>query len=190
MKLSILIPSTHDREYLLGNLLSILKDQIEECDAIKEVVIITDIDNREMSIGMKRQRLIEAAIGEYIVFIDSDDEVSNDYISEILKAIDNNPDVVSFDGFMTTNNENKEAFKIGKDLPYITMTDAYGKKEYLRFNNHLSPMKREIALQIGYKDLRFAEDHDFAFRLKNSGLIKTEYKINKELYHYKYIKNK
>lgn len=84
----------------------------------------------------------------------------------------------------------KGRIKISKDLPYITITDGAGNNEYARFNNHLSPIKKSIALQIGFKDLKFAEDYDYALRLKNSGLIKSEYFINHDMYHYRYVKNK
>ena len=107
-----------------------------------------------------------------------------------MEAIKQKPDVISFNDYMTTKGTNRENFKIMKDLPYMTISDAHGRNEYLRYNNHLSPIKREIALKIGYKDMKFAEDFDYAKRLKVSGLIKTEYYINKDLYHYKYIPDK
>lgn len=187
MKLSILIPSTNDRNEMLYELLGHLHYQLEEENVNDEVEIITDIDNGGVSVGLKRQKLIEKAKGEWVVFIDSDDWPSNDYIEEIFLAMKDQPDVINFEGYMTTNGINKENFKIGKDLPYITIQDSHGNKEYLRHSNHLSVIKRGIALQIGFKDLRFAEDYDYSLRLKNSGLIKTEVLIPKPLYHYRYI---
>lgn len=134
------------------------------------------------TIGAKRQRLIEKAKGEYVVFIDDDDMVSKDYISSILFALESKPDVVGFMGWITTNGRNKTNFKISKDCEYKTTH-----KGYERFNNHLSPVKREIALQIGYKDISWEEDYDYAVRLTNSGLIKTERFIAKALYYYQYV---
>lgn len=190
MKLSILIPSTNDRNEMLYELLDHLHYQLYEENVNDEVEIITDIDNGEVSVGLKRQKLIEKAKGEWVVFIDSDDWPSNDYIEEIFLAMKDKPDVINFEGYMTTNGINRENFKISKDLPYITVQDAHGNKEYLRFSNHLSVIKRDIALKIGYKDLRFAEDYDYAKRLKESGLILTERYIPQSLYHYRYIKDK
>lgn len=189
-KLSILIPSTHNRDEVLYNLLDHLHYQIDEQELQDKVEIITDIDNGELSVGFKRQRLIQKAKGEYLVFIDSDDWVSNDYIECIFSGMKGNPDVINFKGFMTTSGINRENFRISKDLPYITIQDAFGKNEYLRFSNHLSVIKREIALKIGYKDLRFAEDFDYAKRLNESKLINTEYLIDDFLYHYKYVRVK
>lgn len=188
--LSILIPSTRDRNEMLYVLLGHLHYQIDKEKLTDKVEIITDIDGGELSIGLKRQRLIEKSKGRYVVFIDSDDWVANDYIEEIFLAMPSSPDVINFSGYMTTDNANREEFRIGKDLPYITIQDAHGKNEYLRHSNHLSIIKRQIALQIGFKDLRFAEDYDYSLRLKNSQLIKTEIFIPTALYHYRYKKNK
>ena len=190
MTLSILIPSTFDREKVLFGLLKIIYDQILEEGLYHRMEIITDVDDGTLSIGKKRNMLLQRAKGRYIVYIDSDDEVPHYYISEIFKAIDQNPDVIGFDGFMTTDGINRENFKISKGLPYTTIWDSFGRKEYLRFDNHLSPIKREIALQIGFKDMRFQEDYDYAKRLKESGLIKDEVYINRDMYHYKFNSKK
>lgn len=190
MILSILIPSTFDRQPVLEVLLKKINNQISLCGYEDVVEVITDIDNREVSVGNKRQRLLELSKGDWVCYCDSDDEVHDDYIHEILIATQDNPDVIGFDGFMTHNGQRRENFKISKDLPYITITDALGNKQYERFNNHLSPVRRSIALQIGFKDLRYAEDYDYAVRLKESQLIKTEKYIHKDMYHYKYLSKK
>jgi len=190
IKLSILIPYTPDREKVLYELLSELHNQIDTLNLQEEVKILTELDNYEMSIGAKRQKLLERARSEYISYVDSDDFVSHEYLNSIMQAIKSNPDVINFKGWMTTSGINRENFRISKDLPYITIQDAFGRNEYLRFSNHLSVIKREIALKIGYKDLRFAEDFDYAKRLNESKLINTEYLIDAFLYHYKYIRVK
>lgn len=184
--LSIMIPATPDREKMLYGLLSCLHTQIEVAGVEKEVEILVEMDNYEISVGAKRQKLLERTKGKYVVAIDSDDEVSENYISSIMEALKSNPDVIGFNGFMLTNGVNRENFKISKDLPYITVPDAFGKNSYLRHSNHLSVVRRSIALKIGYKDLRFAEDYDYSVRLKSSGLLKTEVVIEKDLYIYKY----
>jgi GT2 family glycosyltransferase len=189
--LSILIPTTPDREKVLYELLYSLHLQIEVGKFQPFVEIRIEPDDGKLSVGKKRQMLLEKAKAKYVVFIDSDDEVSKDYTPSILEAIEKDkPDVIGFSGFMTTNGMNRENFKISKDLPYITIQDTFGNKEHLRFNNHLSPIRKDIALKIGFKDMVFGEDYDYAKRLKESGLIKTETYINKDLYHYKYISNK
>ena len=63
IKLSILIPSTFDREEMTKKLVDYLEVQSE----FRPVEVLTDIDNKEVSIGAKRQRMIENAKGEYVV---------------------------------------------------------------------------------------------------------------------------
>lgn len=169
---------------MLAELLSTLRIK-----HLPEVEILTN-DETEITVGRKRQLLLEKAKGEYVAFIDDDDEVSDMYLSEIIVAIRKEPDVIGFDGFMTTNGkEQRTYFKISKDLPYKGIVEN-GRTVYLRHNNHLSPIKREIALKIGYRDIRHGEDYDYAMRLKQSGLVKTEIYIERNMYHYKYIHEK
>ena len=188
--LSILIPTTPDREKVLYELLSELHNQIEKGGYDSFVEIRVEPDDGKLSVGKKRQVLLEKAKGKYVVFIDSDDKVSDNSLSELLQAASQEPDVISFNGWMETNGANRENFKISKDFPYITVSDAYGKKEYLRYPNHLCAILRAIAIKIGYKDMRHAEDYDFAKRLKESGLLKKEVYIQKDLYYYLYNSKK
>lgn len=188
--LSILIPTTPDREKVLYELLSELHNQIEKGGYDSFVEILVETDNRELSVGKKRQMLLERAKGKYVIFIDDDDKVGEDYLFEIMEAIKQEPDVITFNGWIETNGANRENFKISKDFPYITVSDAYGKNEYLRFPNHLCGILRSIAIKIGYKDMRHAEDYDYAKRLKDSGLLKNEIYIQKDLYFYLYNSKK
>ena len=191
MILSILIPSTFDRHEITHDLIDDLLRQAEEEGEKDNIEILTAFDNREESTGSKRDYLIRKAKGKYVCFVDSDDYVTTDYIKLILSEIKKGVDVVGFKGWITTNNKNRTSWIISKDMPYDTVTNIRGDAIlYRRFNNHLSPIKREIALQIGYRDMYVGEDYDYAVRLKASGLIKTEGFINKEIYHYKYITKK
>ena len=50
----------------------------------------------------------------------------------------------------------------------------------------LERMKREIAIQVQFPDKYIQEDYEWATEIHNRGLIKTEHKIDKPMYHYKY----
>lgn len=183
--LSILIPYTPDRSEVLWYLIEEIKRQIgEKWDGKVEVLI--ELDDYILSVGKKRQMLLERASGEYCVYVDSDDEISHHYIDSILTAIEENrPDVISYRGWMTHDGKNREDFIIMKDLPYETKMETRRRKVHYRHSNHLTPTKREIALQIGYKDMKKFEDFDYSVRLKESGLLKTECYLDLYLYHYK-----
>lgn len=174
--LSILICTIPGREKSLAALLYSL-------ESLPNVQVM--IDDGKESVGFKRQRLLERSRGEYVCFLDDDDSVKRWYVTNILKAIELKPDVVGFKGIMTTNGGRSEEFSISMTHPYKKVNGIY-----LRYNNHLSPIKREIAIQIGYKDMTYAEDHDYAKRLHESGLVKTEYFIDKYMYYYHYDSKK
>lgn len=187
--LSILICALNERAGMLATLLKSIEIQINKEDAIGKVEILVEMDNRRITTGEKRNNLLKKAAGKWICFVDDDDELTDEYIPEILKALESDCDVVGFKGWMTTDKQNSIDWRISKDLPYCAAREE-GRQVYLRFNNHLSVLKREIALQIMFLHITQGEDYDYAVRLKNSGLIKTETYIDKFLYHYKFISQK
>lgn len=181
MILSILICTIPKRKALFDKLLFELRAQVLASGEKIEILA----DGNDGTVGLKRQRLIEKAQGKYVVFVDDDDWVSTDYVQSIVHALKSSPDVVGFNGWITTNGKHKTNFKISKDCDYHTTSAGYE-----RFNNHLSPVKREIALEIGYKNMSYQEDYDYAVRLRSSGLVKTERFISKHLYFYYYVTKK
>ena len=187
-KLSILIP-VHERHISkLSQLMQNINSQIGLF--INEIEILHFVNKGEKSIGEYRQMLLDKSIGEYVVFIDADDKISPEYISSIMAAIVSNPDCVGLNGTMTTNGQKQETWEISKDLPYDQIRKGGGLFHYRRYPNHLAPIKRNIALQVGYKSLKFGEDYDYAKRLNDLKLCKTEVKIQKYIYHYDFWTNK
>lgn len=178
MRLSVLICTLPARFRLLQDLKSSIVQQTNGFD----IEILTD--DGKGSIGAKRQRLLEQSTGDYVTFIDDDDDINPQYIKLVFDHL-GTCDVIGFEGEITTNGRNKKRFTISKEHNYEEKNGIY-----YRFNNHLSPIRREIAIQIGYKDMNFAEDYDYGLRLKESGLIKTEKYIYIPMYFYRYRTNK
>jgi hypothetical protein len=93
--LSILTPACWNRvvqgSHLHGKIISQRGSQ-----HIEHLVLY---DNRARSIGMKRQALLESARGDFIAFVDDDDDVSEDYVTRLIEAITQHPeaDVITFD---------------------------------------------------------------------------------------------
>jgi hypothetical protein len=159
-----------------------IQNQIDDLGVADQVEIITDIDNKEVSIGFKRQRMHKKAKGEYVVSIDSDDAIMTDYLSEIWRGIKEQPDCITFE--ISCSGTKGKTANVSNNYPdWMDGADGY---DYVRTPYHKVPIKREIALQIGFIDVRFGEDYDYSKRLKKLGLIKTEYHISKPLYHYQY----
>jgi len=186
MKLSILIPTVPQRELLFKELTTYLLWQIGEL-LNKEVELIWDASPvGSMTTGEKRNKLLNEAKGDYVWFIDDDDWISDTAVSDILEGIKTSPDSFAINGTFTENGKNFHKWFISKDLEYCA--DIINDEEvYLRPPNHITPMKRSIALQIGFPLKSNQEDYDFCMRLKNSKLIQSEYKIDKPIYEYRYI---
>lgn len=180
MKLSILIPSLENRAHLLRRLLINLESQTTD-----NVEIILDVDKGIKKIGEKRNDLIARAKGEYIVFIDDDDNVPSYYIDEILKALKTNPDCVGLKGILTyTNNPNRvETF-----LHYLGSNYYTDGITHYRYPNHLNPMKRELVKDIKFKEINMGEDYDWATQIMKLNLLKSSYEIprDKVMYYYMY----
>lgn len=205
MKLSLLIPSLESRKDLLSHLVCGL---ISQCGSIKAVEsylqnsccifklifkdceIIVATDNKLLTTGHKRNMLVSLANGVYCTFVDDDDIVPEYYIEEILKAAESNVDCFATNGIMTTDGNNETKWYISKDLPYTDSVDERGNKVYLRYPNHISIIKSAIVKQVPFPDKSFGEDYEFATELHKRQLIKTEYKIDKPMYHYKYNSKK
>jgi hypothetical protein len=188
MKISILIPSIYEREAKLSWLKNLLREQIHSnvLDGEVEIVTFTDVKGNH-STGLKRNKLIEDCNGEYVFFFDDDDEPSDDYISEIYKACLTGVDVIPINGFMTTNGKNPVYWEMGLGFPYDS-TKINGETIYRRFPNHIAGMKRELILPYKFKDISYGEDYEWAKRINDDKVFKTEYRILKPIYHYVFTK--
>lgn len=182
MVLSILICSLESREKELASLLNELNSQTAfKYEGIVETIAM--VDNRQKSTGAKRQRLLEQAKGEYIVFIDDDDEVPYYYVEEMLKACHSGCDCVAIHGIMTTDGKDEIRWRLSKDYDNITI-HPQGRPLYLRKTNHITAVKREHALKAGFPDKSNAEDKAYSEAVNK--YLKTEYTIDKPMYHYKF----
>lgn len=173
MKLSILIASLVEREHYLKRMLSILEPQLTP-----EVELVIETDDGEITIGVKRQKLLERAKGDYICYVDEDDIIPPYYVSEILRIIESEPDCVAINGIITVDGKNPVPFY--HSIKY----DSWFSKEgiFYRCPNHINPVKRELALKVGWEDSKVGSDHVFSIRLRP--LLKTETVIENCIYYY------
>ncbi len=182
IKLSVLVLSVPNRLRFFYP--RIMKQLIDQTKNRTDVELLALFDNKKRSLGMKRQALLDLAQGEYCVFIDDDDRISDDYISEIMNALYNNSncDCVVFDTEMRINN----------GQPIIVKCDAEFKYGYVDNNNHslgfrckpahIMVYKTSIAKAHKYNDMNRAEDVDWGERACLD--IKHQVRIDKVLYFY------
>lgn len=181
-KLSILIPTLPEPESYkyLTRLNSILDPQIERFHGLVEKVI--DDRGRHIPTGTKRNDMIAYSDGEYFSQIDCDDIVPDYYVAELMKAIEQEPDVISFKGFMTTNGEHRREFTIKLGEKYEER-----KGEYFRYCNHLCCFKRSTVEHVKFKPIWVQEDYLYATEIRDKGLLKSEVHIEKWMYHYQFV---
>lgn len=180
--MSVLIPTLPARLSTYTVVLNNLREQIKKGKFEESVELLSLMDCKAMSIGEKRNRLIDMASGEYIVFVDDDDNVPEYYLAEILSAIATKPDCVGIRGIIKYEAPQEQHDTVFiHSLRYSQDEDVniYAKG---RPPNHLNPIKREIALQVKFPDKNWAEDKEWADRLYFK--LKTEKMVDKVMYIY------
>jgi hypothetical protein len=85
-RLTIGIPTVVGREKLFDRLLNEVNSQIEKNSLKKEVQVIIEKDNKEISIGAKRQKMYERSKGLFTVQIDDDDWIVEDFVKSCYDA--------------------------------------------------------------------------------------------------------
>ena len=178
--LTIAIPTINGREKQLEWLLNeCLANQVQWTP---EVIILIEKDNKEMTIGAKRQKLLDQVTTPYFVMVDDDDYVADDYVKEVLAAIEREqPDCIGYIEAIIGNPE--------KWAKHSNCFDDWGDRsqefDLTRTIFYKDVIKTEIARAVGFDvSLRYGEDHDFARRLKASGLLKKEVFLHKIMYYY------
>lgn len=171
MKLSILILWLTNRN--TSKLLKSLDKQSRDW-----VEILSLIDNKRWTVSDKRNQLISMCKWEYISFIDDDDEITDDYIEQLLEWIEHWTDVVNFKLWISIDWAEYKDVLFSKEHQNI-----YKDWFYYRQPNHIMCIKKELAKKFPYRNIPW-EDTDFAERINSS--IKTEYNIDKTLYYYNF----
>lgn len=138
----------------------------------------------EYNIGKKRNALLSKAKGDYITFIDDDDKVSPDYLRKICTATLAKCDSIGISGTITTDGGHHRQWHISRDFGSWFERNGI----YYRTPNHISPVRRELALQAGFPEISFGEDAEYSKRLLP--LLKSEIVLQGNLYHYDYRTNK
>jgi hypothetical protein len=152
-------------------------------DLLARCQVIVDIDGGAASIGAKRNRLLDAAVGRYVAFIDDDDCITENYLTRIFEGIEKNVDHVGV-GMM---------FMPRWERPVLVECSVkhdwtFDGTKYLRPPQHVCAIKRTLALQVRFPEISFREDHAYAHAMKK--LVKTEFVVTEPIYQYLFVENK
>ena len=188
MKLSILISTVPRRvNNFFPNLVNKLMIQVENRP---DVEIIGLFDNKRRSVGQKRNELLRMAQGEFLTFIDDDDDIPFEYVPTIMDTLYANPtaDCVVFDCITTINGDpNQRTYsKYSTQYDYGQVPDPSGEYQFQWRGKpaHTMVYKAEIAKRHLYKDMNCGEDVDWVIRACKE--IKNEVRIDKVLYYYNF----
>jgi hypothetical protein len=138
-------------------------------------------DNLTLSIGEKRQALLEASAAEYVSFIDDDDRVFPEFVHAVRTALAERPDYVGFAVAYTESGEFQ--YRAEHSLRYPGWHQWPEKA--VRDISHLNPVRRELAL-LGQFAGRSSEDHAWAEQVRASGLVREESYIPQPMYDYRF----
>lgn len=159
IKVSVIVPVYNVKEYLSQCLDSILNQNFDDYEIIcindctpddsqavldeykakfsEKIKII--INERNLGLGLTRNRGIESAAGEYIMFIDSDDYIKNDYIQKYYECATKTKVDAVIGGYIRVSNGKEIVHSISDNI-WATLT--YGiscakmyKREFLLKNN-------------------------------------------------------
>ena len=179
IKLSILVPTVPSRIDLFYP--NIMKELLKQIKNYNNIELISFFDNKKRTIGKKRQEMLNLAQGEYVVFIDDDDMISEDYIEQIMNNLNENidTDCVVFDCICKVDGKEGKLCKYGVEFEYGNILDG---KEWRGKPAHTMVYKSSIALNHKYSDMKHGEDYDWVKRACND--IKNQTRIDKVLYYY------
>jgi hypothetical protein len=176
---SMLVPTIIGREESLRNLLESVREKVSRIAPDLRVEYSIELDNREASVGSKREKLLQNAKGKYMSFIDDDDNITDAYIEDLAAMIRGNYHVMRLRGNIspytfTHSIENK-----------LTENMARG-DVFIRPPNHLNPMMTDVAKLVHFGNAVRGEDLDWSIRLARGGFLTQEYQSDPYRIHYLY----
>lgn len=182
---AILIPYTPDRQQLLDRVLAQVGEQMGD----HPVKVITNLDNKEKSTGVKRNELLDKAReieASHIAFVDSDDLIGPTYIQRNMEAVYGDYDCAELWGQYYENGKQMNPFH------HSIIHDHWWQdaKFYYRNPNHLNCIKLELLKDIRFQDKTIGEDGHYSIDLQKARLLKREYPVKEITYYYFAGKNK
>lgn len=181
--LSILTPTIPGREGALDRLRAVLADDVGHTTAVEWIVgRFSHRRDGGPTMGEVRNRMLAAALGEWVMFIDDDDVLTPGSVRRIVAALgESDADVLGFDLLYRGENGGEvvgwRRYRHRHGLAWVDGTSIVDGVSLrgTRPINHVNPVRKSIAMAIGFGDNRNQqEDYDFATQLAKSHLVHRE----------------
>lgn len=184
--LSILIPTLPARYEMFKALSNKVNEQVTFCDTVHPTLgVVQILVNGEPSfrdggpsIGEKRQRLLDAATGRYVCYLDDDEDIAPDYVETLLRLCNQGQDVCTFNSFVKVK-DFWGLVKMDLNNPNDQMTDIGVTR---RTPWHICPIRRVYAQASRFNNANAAEDSDWLSRVLP--LCKTQAYVDKIIHIY------
>lgn len=180
--LSILIPTVLERADQFDKLRQHIICQLMDYDLEDDVELLHIQDNKEMTIGEKRNKLYRKAKGMYSLQVDDDDWLHPQAIPLIVNELRKYPDCVGYKELCIYDGKRVESSNFSKR--YGGWADNVDGFNHVRTPFFKTPIKTRICLQCPIPAVRFGEDHEFAKAIYP--LIETEQYIDEFIYIYQH----
>ena len=181
MILSILIATLDSRRSRFERLYTKLRLQILSFGLHGRIEIFSNRDGGQKTIGQKRNELVAIARGDYVAFIDDDDDCSPDYVARLASACAEGRDCVGIVGKVMWH---------GRWTPFVHSL-RYKRYERLKDGtftrppNHLNAIKRVISATHPFTKKNYGEDTDQCMSMVAAGALKTEaFAAGSAIYYY------
>jgi len=179
--LSILIPTVIGRERQFEALYHKLNGMLDVAPYRSAVEILYLRDNKESTIGEKREELYKMANGTFSWQIDDDDDIPYHAIWYVLTNTKISHDCITFQEKCLINGR---YYSSNHSLKYEDWGEQQDGFDYVRTPFFKSVIKTEIARSVPIPHIRYGEDHEWARALRPH--LKNEIHIDKELYIYQH----
>jgi hypothetical protein len=174
-----MIPTLVERTATFNNLMESIKEKHARiCPDLKIEYCIAQ-DNREQSIGKKRQTLLQGAKGKYVSFVDDDDSLTDAYFEDALECIRGRFEVCRLRGQMAQ-------YTFTHSIENTLNSPMARGQVFLRPPNHLNIMLGEVAKIVPFGDAVRGEDLDWTISLARLDFFNKEYRSDESRIHYIY----
>lgn len=173
LMLSVLMPTTPQRVEMFTKLFNEVHRQAEYLHTthptLGKVEILVDSSKRfldgGLSVGKKREALVQRAEGKYLCFLDSDEEISPDYLETIIRLCYHDKDICTFKAMARLHN-----FWTVVDMSLSNKDNEQVCPDHIikRPPWHICAVRSVYAKAFGFSDKNNAEDFEWMEKVLTS----------------------